>query len=97
MTDFSENALPFILTIDFFEVAIGSVLLQEQHGKERFFNVKGRECRVYEANYHSSEGELLALNKGCKNKFSHLLWFKKLVVVTDSKTVLHWSTMNAPG
>ena len=59
--DFSVNSKPFILTIDFSKVAVGAVLSQEQHGKERFLGVKGRKCRVYESNYHSSKGELLAL------------------------------------
>ena len=58
---------------------------QEQHGKEWFLGVKGRKCRIY-----ASNGELLALMYGLQK-------LKKFVVVTDSNTVLHWSTMKDPG
>ena len=85
--DFSVHSKPFILTIDFSKVAVGAVLSQEQHGKERFLGFKGRKCRIFEANYHSSKWELLALMYGLK-KFNHLLRWKKSVVVTDSNTVL---------
>ena len=47
--------------IDFSQTAVGAVLSQEQNGVERFLGVKGRKCRPYESNYHSSKGELLAL------------------------------------
>ena len=59
--DFSPTAKPFIVTIDFSQTAVGAVLSQEQNGVERFLGVKGRKCRPYESNYHSSKGELLAL------------------------------------
>ena len=59
--DFSPTAKPFIITIDFLQTAVGAVLSQEQNGTERFLGVKGRKCRPYESNYHSSKGELLAL------------------------------------
>ena len=58
--DFSVHFKPFILTIDFSKVAVGAVLPQEQNGKELGLGVKERKCRIYEANYHSSKGELLA-------------------------------------
>ena len=44
----------FIVTIDFSKTAVGAVLSQEQNGVERFLGVKGRKCRPYESNYHSS-------------------------------------------
>ena len=50
--DFSLTA--FIVTIDFSKTAVGAVLSQEQNGVERFLGVKGRKCRPYESNYHSS-------------------------------------------
>ena len=59
--DFAPEAQPFIITIDFSKHAIGAVLSQEQKGVERFLGVKGRKCRPYECNYHSSKGEMLAL------------------------------------
>ena len=85
--DFSVDSKPFFLTIDFSKVAVGAVS-QEQHSTERFLGFKGRKCRVYEQNYHSSKGELLALVYGLQ-KFNHLLKWKKFLVITDSNTVLH--------
>ena len=83
--EFSVNSKPFILMIDFSKVAVGAVLSQEQQGKERFLGIKGRKCRVYEANYHSSKGEICALVYGLQ-KFNHLLQWKKFIVITDSNT-----------
>ena len=94
--DFGVDSKPFILTIDFSKQAVAAILSQEQHGTERFLGVKGRKCRIYESNYHSSKGELLAIMYGLQ-KFNHLLRWKKFVVITDSNTVLHWSTMKDPG
>ena len=86
--DFSPTAKPFILTIDFSKTAIGAVLSQEQNNVEKFLGVKGRKCRTYESNYHSSKGELLALLYGL-TKFEPLLRLNQFIVVTDSTTVLH--------
>ena len=94
--DFSPTAKPFILTIDFSKTAIGAVLSQKQNNIERFLGVKGRKCRNYESNYHSSKGELLALLYGI-TKFEPLLMLNQFIVVTDSTTVLHWSTMKDSG
>jgi len=94
--DFSPSAKPFILTIDFSKTAIGAVLSQEQDNIEKFLGVKGRKCRNYECNYHSSKGELLALIYGL-TKFEPLLRLNQFIVVTDSTTVLHWSTMKDSG
>ena len=95
-TGFLSNRKPFILTIDFSKTAIGAVLSQEQDNIERFLGVKGRKCRNYESNYHSSKGELLALTYGL-TKFESLLRLNQFIVVTDSTTVLHWSTMKDSG
>ena len=86
--DFSPTAKPFILTIDFSKTA---VLSQEQDNIEKFLGFKGQKCRNYESNYHSSKGELLALTYGL-TKFEPLLRLNQFIVVTDSTTVLHWST-----
>ena len=82
--------------IDFSQTAVGAVLSQEQNGVERFLGVKGRKCRPYESNYHSSKGELLALCYAL-TKYDHILRLPKFSVVTDSTTVLHWSTMKDTG
>ena len=94
--DFSPTAKPFIVTIDFSQTAVGAVLLQEQNGVERFLGVKGRKCRPYESYYHSSKGELLALCYAL-TKYDHILRLSQFSVVTDSTTVLHWSTMKDTG
>ena len=94
--DFSPTAKPFIITIDFSQTAVGAVLPQQQNGVERFLGVKGRKCRPYESNYHSSKGELLALCYELQ-KYDHILRLSQFSVVTDSTTVLHWSTMKDTG
>ena len=63
-----------------------------QNNVERFLGVKGRKCRNYESNYHSSKGELLALLYGI-TKFEPLLRLNQFIVMTYSTTALHWSTM----
>ena len=60
--DFSVGSKPFILTIDFSKQAVAAILSQEQHGAERFLGVKGRKCRVYESNYHSSKRQNACFN-----------------------------------
>ena len=62
----------FILITDYSKDAVGAILHQVQHGVTRFIGAKGRKCRGYEQNYHSSKGELLALDYGLK-KFSKFL------------------------
>ena len=52
----------FTLTTDFSKEAMSGVLHQVQHGVERFIGAKGRKCRGYERNYHSSKVELAALH-----------------------------------
>ena len=91
-SDFSPTAKPFIVTIDFSKTAVGAVLSQEQNGVERFLGVEGRKCRPYESNYHSSKGELLPLSK-----YDHILRLSRFSIVTDSTTVLHWSTLKDSG
>ena len=94
--DFSPTAKSFIVTIDFSQTAVGDVLSQEQNSVERFLGVKGRKCRPYESNYHNSKGELLALCYALQ-KYDHILRLSQFSVVTDSTTVLHWSTMKDTG
>ena len=94
--DFSPTAKPFIVTIDFSKTAVGAVLSQEQNGVERFLGVEGRKCRPYESNYHSSKGELLALCYAL-SKYDHILRLSRFSIVTDSTTVLHWSTLKDSG
>ena len=47
-------------------------------------------------NYHSNKGEMLAFTYGL-SKYSDILRLNEFVVITDSNTVLHWSTMKDPG
>ena len=62
----------FTLTTDFSKEPMSGVLHQVQHGVERFIGAKGRMCRGYEHNYHSSKGELAALHYSLF-KFEHFL------------------------
>ena len=67
---------------------------QVQHGVTQFIGAKGRKCRAYEQNYHSSKGELLALDYRLK-KFSKFLHKGPFTVRSDNSTVIHWETMSA--
>ena len=60
---------------------------------EKFLGARGRKCRPYEQNYHSSKGELLALDFALK-KFSKFLLQGPFTVRTDNTTVTNWQTMN---
>ena len=53
---------------------MAGVLYQGQHGRNSlvFIGGAGRKTTSYEANYHSSKGELAAMNFAFK-KFEHLL------------------------
>jgi hypothetical protein len=53
--------LPFLLTTDASNVAIASVLLQVQDGKERPIAFTSRQLNTVEQNYTVSEQEMLAL------------------------------------
>ena len=55
-----------------------------------------RKFRPYECNYHSIKGEMLVLVYKL-TKFSHLLRLNEFTVITDSNTILHWSTMKVSG
>ena len=67
---------------------------QVQHGVTQFIGAKGRKCRAYEQNYHSSKGELLALDYRLK-KFSKFLHKGPFTVRSDNSTVIHWEIMSA--
>ena len=54
----------FTITTDFSKEAMSRVLHQVQHSIERFIGAKGRKCRGYERNYHSSKG-----GTGCSTVF----------------------------
>ena len=84
----------FILITDFSKEAVGAILHQVQHGITRFNEAKGRKCRGYKMNYHSSKGELLALDYRLK-KFSKFLHQGPFTVRSHNATVIHWETMNA--
>ena len=58
--------------------------------------MKVRKCIPYESYYHSPKGEMLALVYGLA-KFNHILRMGEFIVITDSNTVLHWSTMKDSG
>ena len=64
----------FILHIDWSKLGMAGVLYQRQHAQKSpaFIGAAGRKTTSYEANYHSSKGELAALNFAFK-KFEHFL------------------------
>ena len=56
----------------------------------------GRKCTKYEMNYHSSKGELAALNFALEN-YKYLVLQGPFLVRIDNTTVLHWETTKDPG
>ena len=95
------NAGPFELYTDFSSLGIAGVLYQQQRNKGgefklKFIDAASRKTLGYEANYHSSKGELATLTFAL-NKWEHLLRQREFMVVTDSSTVQHWHTMKDPG
>ena len=94
MTLGEPGAGEFILITDYSKEAEGAILHQVQHEIIRFIGLKGRKCRGYKMNYHSSKGELLALDYGLK-KFSKFLHQGPFTVRSNNATIIHWKTMNA--
>ena len=88
----------FILHIDWSKWGMAGVLYQRQHESKKpvFIGAVGRKCTPYEQNYHSSKGELAALNFALE-KYKYLLLQGPFLVRTDNTTVLHWETMKDPG
>ena len=101
MSSHHPDAGPFEVHTDFSGLGIAGVLYQQQRDKQgkfrlKFINAAGRKTQGYEANYHSSKGELAALTFAL-TKWEHLLRQREFMVVTDSSTVQHWQTMKEPG
>ena len=88
----------FILHIDWSKWGMAGVLYQRQHDPNNpvFIGAVGRKCTSYEKEYHSSKGELAALNFALE-KYKHFLLQGPFLVRTDNTTVLHWETMKDPG
>ena len=73
----------YILITDYSKEAMGAI----QHRVTRFIGAKGRKCRAYEKNYHSSKGDVLALDYRLKKfRFLHQGPF---TVRSDNSTVVH--------
>ena len=77
---------------------MAGVVYQCQHDQKNpvFIGAVGHKCTKYEANYHSSKGELAALNFALE-KYKYLLLQGPFLVRNDNTTVLHWETMKDPG
>ena len=75
---------------------MAGILYQDQGGAQPvFIGAAGRKTTSYEANYHSSKGELAALNFALQ-KFQHLLLQGEFLVKTDNTTVSNWATSPLP-
>ena len=88
----TDGAGEFILYTDWSQEAMAGILHQFQHGVERFIGARGRKCKAYERNYHSSKGELAALHYAL-GKFEPWLKLGRFTVRTDNTTVTNWQTM----
>ena len=62
-----EKAGEFYLMTDWSAHVMAGVLHQVQDGKLSFIAAPDRKCKSYEANYHSSKGELAALHYAVEN------------------------------
>ena len=77
---------------------MAGVLYQRQHVNDQpiFIGAVGQKCTKYEMNYHSSKGELAALNFALEN-YKYLVLQGPFLVRIDNTTVLHWETTKDPG
>ena len=89
--DFTSEE-PFKITTDWSDKAIGVVLSQKQHGKERMIACGGRKCTTGESRYPSWKGEMCALVYAIR-KYHHLLSFRKFEVHTDASALKHLGTL----
>ena len=90
----------FEIHMDFSSQGLAACLYQTQcidwEAKLGFIDAAGQKTMPYKRNYHSSEGELVAIHFAV-NRWKQCLHSKPFIVLTDSKTVEHWSTMRNPG
>ena len=83
---------PFILYTDWSAVGMGSILSQENEGKERVIAYASRSCNSAEANYSSYEGEGAAVVWGVMH-FRAYLQGRRFTLVTDHQP-LEWLMNN---
>ena len=93
--DYSDDAEPFTLSVDFSAENLGAVLTQVQEGQERLIGVAGRKTTPYERNYHSTKGELAAVLYGLR-KFEHILRIREFILYTDNASITWIKTMKKP-
>lgn len=79
--------LPFILTTDASNFALGAVLSQVQDGKERPIAFGSRTLNKAEENYSTTEKEALAISWAVE-KYRPYLHGSKFVLVTDHKPLI---------
>ena len=70
---------------DWSATAMAGVLHQVQNGELKFISSWGWKCNSYEANYHSSKGELAALHYFIE-KFEKWLMLGEFLVLSDNTT-----------
>lgn len=85
---------PFVLTTDASNVAISSVLSQDENGKDFPVSYYSRTLNKAEQNYSTTGKELLAIVDSVKH-FRPYLFGKKFIIITDHKP-LTW-LMNCKG
>ena len=85
---FPDVKVPFILYTDASLTAMGAVLDQEQHGKERAICYASEAFSKSQTNYSTTKRELLAIVTFTRH-FKHYLLERKFNLVTDHRA-LHW-------
>ena len=83
--------LPFILTTDASDTAIGQVLSQDDRNGERPVTYESRRMTAAEINYPIHEKEMLAVIHALK-VWRVYLEGQKFKVITDHKSLTYWQT-----
>uniref|UniRef100_A0AAG5DT40 RNA-directed DNA polymerase n=1 Tax=Anopheles atroparvus TaxID=41427 RepID=A0AAG5DT40_ANOAO len=93
---YPDFKLPFILTTDASNYALGAVLSQMQDGKERPIAFGSRTLNETESNYSTTEKEALAIIWAVQ-KYKPYLYGNKFTLITDHKplTFIKTSTKNS--
>lgn len=89
---YADYSLPFIMHTDASTHGLGSVLLQEQDGKERVIAYASRSLRPSERNYPAHKLEFLALKWSITDKFHDYLYGNEFVVKTDNNPLTYVTT-----
>ncbi|KRH94439.1 pol polyprotein, partial [Pseudoloma neurophilia] len=90
-----DLSLPFILTTDASNSAIGAILSQEKNGKRMIIHTFSKTLDKTQLNYSVTDKELLALVKGIEH-FKYYLLGKKFILETDHQALKFLQQVTKP-